>query len=151
MKKLMAGSVCLVLAAVLAGVAVAQFAKPDDAIAYRKAAMTLVGAHFNAVGAVVKGEKPFAKDAVARDAGLVDTLMGLPWEAFALAGSDQGATRTKPEAIKDKTGFEKAAKASQASIAQLATAAQAGDPDAVKKAFGEAAQSCKACHGAYRK
>jgi len=151
MKKLVAGAICLFLVVVLGSVAAAQFAKPDDAIAYRKAAMTLVGAHFNAVGAVVKGEKPFAKEAVARDAGLVDTLMALPWEAFAVAGSDQGATRTKPEAIKDKVGFDKTAKASLAAVAQLASAAKGGDPEAVKKAFGEAAQSCKACHGAYRK
>jgi len=150
MKKFIVGSMCLILV-VAANMAAAQFAKPDDAIAYRKAAMVLVGNHFNAVGAVVKGEKPFAKDAVAKDAGLVDTLMGLPWEAFAAPGSDQGATRTKPEALKDKAGFDKAAKAAQAAAAQLAAAAKAGDPEAVKKAFGEAAQGCKACHGAYRK
>jgi cytochrome c556 len=151
MKKGLTIAMGLILAVLLGNAARAQFAKPDDAIAYRKAVMSLVGFHFNALGAVVKGEKPFAKDAAAKDAGLVDTLMGLPWEAFKVPGSDQGATRAKREALTDKAGFEKAAGASEAAAAQLAAAAKGGDLDAVKKAFGQAAQGCKACHAAYRK
>lgn len=37
----------------------AQFAKPEDAIKYRKAAFTIMAAHFGRVGAMVSGKAPW--------------------------------------------------------------------------------------------
>ncbi len=36
-------------------------------------------------------------------------------------------------------------------IAELNTAAKSGNLDAIKKTFGAAGQTCKACHDNYRK
>lgn len=38
-----------------------------------------------------------------------------------------------------------------ASVAQLNAAAKTGNLDNLKKAFGESAKTCKACHDAFRK
>ena len=55
----------LKVAAVLAGVcglltalpAAAQFQKPEDAVKYRKAAFTVMGAHFGRIGAMTRDRK----------------------------------------------------------------------------------------------
>jgi len=39
----------------------------------------------------------------------------------------------------------------QKAVMELNTAAKGGDLDTIKKAFGAAGQSCKACHDNYRK
>jgi len=55
MKKLVKLSVCLIFVVVAVGGAYAQFAKPEDAIKYRKSVMFLIAQHFGRMGAVVKG------------------------------------------------------------------------------------------------
>ncbi|NCV95026.1 MAG: cytochrome c, partial [Burkholderiaceae bacterium] len=62
--------------------AMAQFAKPEDAIKYRQSAFALMGAHMGRLSAVVKGEVPYNKDDVARNAAIISTLSSLPWQAF---------------------------------------------------------------------
>jgi cytochrome c556 len=37
----------------------AQFQKPEDAVKYRKAGMTLMAAHFGRLGAMAQGKVPF--------------------------------------------------------------------------------------------
>ena len=44
-----------------AGIAFAQFKKPEDAIKYRQSAFTVMANSFGKIGAVVKGEAPFNK------------------------------------------------------------------------------------------
>lgn len=141
----------LAVAAGVASVAYAQFAKPEDAIEYRKSVMTVIGQHFGAMGAVVKGEKPYDKDMFARDASVVQTLAPLSWPAFMVAGSDKGVTTMKPEVQQQKEKFAEAATAMEGAVAKLGSAARDGNLDAVKAAFGAAAQSCKACHSQFRK
>ncbi|MFZ1984020.1 MAG: cytochrome c [Desulfatitalea sp.] len=146
MQKLLRWGVCGLFVIGIFGMAYAQFAKPEDAIAYRKAAMTLIGQHFGRIGAVVQGKTPFDKQAVAKNAELVATLATLPWEAFMTAGTDKGNTHMKPEALKDQEGFKAAGNATQAETAKLAQVAAAGDLEAIKAQFGAVGKSCKGCH-----
>jgi len=143
---------CLVLVmGSLGGVAYGQFAKPDEAIAYRKAVMVLNAQHFGRMGAMVKGEKPFDQKAFSANASLVSTFSRLPWEAFMVPGSDQGNTAMKPEALKEKGKFEQTAKAFENAAAELNTAAAAGKLESVKDPFGKTAQSCKECHSQFKR
>lgn len=129
--------------------AMAQFQKPEDAIKYRKAALTVMGNHFTRIGAMANGRIPFDAAVAASSANVVETLSKLPWEGFG-PGTDKGDTRAKPEIWTEKAKFDEAAKTMQAEVAKLNQAAKTGSLDAVKAAFGGAAQSCKACHDAYR-
>jgi cytochrome c556 len=139
-----------VLVVGMVGAALAQFARSEDAIKYRQSVMFLIGQHFGRIGAVVQGKVPFEQQAVAQNADLVATLARLPWEAFMIAGTDSGSA-LKSTAFTDQDGFKAAAEDAGAEIAKLAEAAAAGDPDAIRAQFGTVAQSCRACHGKYRR
>ena len=140
-------------ALILAGVclpAQAQFAKPEDAIKYRKASFTVMAAHFGRLGAMANGRAPYDAKSAADNADVVATLSKLPWAAFG-EGTDKGDTRAKPEIWKEAAKYKEAADKMQAEIVKLNTAAKAGNIDALKVAFGPAAASCKACHDNFRK
>jgi cytochrome c556 len=128
----------------------AQFAKPEDAIKYRKASFTVMAAHFGRMGAMASGRAPYDAKAAADNADVVATLAKLPWAAFG-EGTDKGDTRAKPEIWKEAAKYKEAADKMQAEIVKLNTAAKAGNIDALKAAFGPAAASCKACHDNFRK
>ncbi|MBI5063087.1 MAG: cytochrome c [Desulfatitalea sp.] len=150
MKKVLRWGVCGLFVASLFSVAYAQFAKPEEAINYRKGAMTLIGHHFTRIGAVAQGKAAFDKGAVAKDAELVAKISTLPWEAFMTPGAEKGDTHLKAEALKDKEGFKAAADATVAETAKLSQVAAAGDLEAIKTQFGAAGKSCKGCHEKYR-
>ncbi|WP_295552095.1 cytochrome c [Limnohabitans sp. Rim8] len=128
----------------------AQFAKPEDAIKYRKASFTVMAAHFGRLGAMANGRVPYDAKAAAENADVVATLSKLPWTAFG-EGTDKGDTRAKPEIWKEAAKYKEAADKMQAEIVKLNTAAKAGNIDALKAAFGPTAASCKACHDNFRK
>ena len=128
----------------------AQFAKPEDAIKYRKASFTVMAAHFGRLGAMANGRVPYDAKAAAENADVVATLSKLPWAAFG-EGTDKGDTRAKPEIWKEAAKYKEASDKMQAEIVKLNTAAKAGNIDALKAAFGPAAASCKACHDNFRK
>jgi cytochrome c556 len=137
-----------VLALTLAAPAMAQFAKPEDAIKYRQSAFALMGAHMGRLAAVVKGEVPYNKEDVARNAAIISTLSSMPWQAFG-PGTEGG--KAEPAIWKESAKFKSAADKMQAAVAELNTAAQSGNPENLKKALGATSQTCKACHDDFRK
>ena len=128
----------------------AQFAKPEDAIKYRKAGFTVMAAHFGRLGAMAQGKVPFDAKAAADNADVLAAVAKLPWSAFG-EGTDKGETRAKPEIWKEAAKFKEAADKNQTEVAKLVTAAKTGNLDNLKSAFGPAAQTCKACHDNFRK
>ncbi|MEY3409640.1 MAG: hypothetical protein RIS72_1106 [Pseudomonadota bacterium] len=149
MKKLITAATSL-LALMLALPAAAQFAKPEDAIKYRKASLTVMAAHFGRVGAMASGRAPYDAKAAAENADIAAAMAKLPWAAFT-EGSDKGDTRAKPEIWKDSAKYKEAADKMQAEMVKLSAAAKAGNVDALKTAFGPAAATCKGCHDNFRK
>jgi cytochrome c556 len=149
MKKLNSVATAL-LALMLALPATAQFAKPEDAIKYRKASFTVMAAHFGRVGAMASGRAPYDAKAAAENADIAAAMAKLPWAAFT-EGSDKGETRAKPEIWKDSAKYKEAADKMQAEMVKLSAAAKAGNVDALKTAFGPAAATCKGCHDNFRK
>ena len=136
------------LALTMATPALAQFAKPEDAIKYRQSAFALMGAHMGRLSAVVKGEVPYNKDDVVRNAAIISTLSSMPWQAFG-PGTEGG--KAEPAIWKESAKFKSAADRMQAAVAELNTAAQSGNPEIMKKALGASGQTCKACHDDFRK
>ena len=149
MKKLFTAATAM-LALMLALPAAAQFAKPEDAIKYRKASFTVMAAHFGRVGAMASGRAPYDAKAAAENADIAAAMAKLPWAAFT-EGSDKGETRAKPEIWKDSAKYKEAADKMQAEMVKLSAAAKAGNVDALKTAFGPAAATCKGCHDNFRK
>ncbi|MBX3608267.1 MAG: cytochrome c [Hydrogenophaga sp.] len=133
----------------LAAPAWAQFQKPEDAIKYRKAALTVMATHFGRIGAMANGRMPFDPKLAADSAALVETMSKLPWEGFG-PGTDKGETRALPEVWSEPAKFKAAAEKMQGEVAKLNAAAKTGNLDAIKTAFGAAGASCKACHDDFR-
>jgi len=130
--------------------AAAQFAKPEDAIKYRKAVFTVMASHFGRVAAMANGKAPFDAKMAAESAQIATTMSVLPYVAF-LAGTDKGDTRAKPEVWSEADKFKAAADKMQEEMVKFNTAAKSGNLDAIKAAVGETGKSCKGCHDSYRK
>jgi cytochrome c556 len=148
--KTISGLFSVVMAMAVTLPAQAQFAKPEDAVKYRKASFTVMAAHFGRLGAMANGRMPYDAKVAADNADVVLALSKLPWAAFG-EGTDKGDTRAKPEIWKEAAKYKEAADKMQAEIVKLNTAAKAGNIDALKVAFGPAAASCKVCHDNFRK
>lgn len=141
----------LATALVVAGTASAQsFQKPEDAIKYRKSALTVMAAHFGVLGAMANGRAPYDAAAAARSGDVVAVAASLPWAGFT-AGSDKGDTRAKAEVWSEAAKFKAAGDKMQAEMAKLAAAAKSGSLDNLKAAFGPTAATCKACHDDFRR
>lgn len=130
--------------------AAAQFAKPEDAIKYRKAAFTVMAAHFGRVAAMANGRIPFDAKAAASNAEIANMMAALPYAAFG-EGTDKGDTRAKAEIWSERDKFNAGATKMQEEMAKLNAAAKSGDQAAMRTAAGAVGQACKACHDTYRR
>jgi len=128
----------------------AQFAKPEDAVKYRKNSLFVMQQHWARLGAMATGRAPFDAKQAQDNMEVVSALAKLPWTAFG-EGTDKGDTRAKPEIWKESAKFKEAADKFQAEVAKVNAAAKTGNLDNLKAAFGPAAASCKACHDNFRK
>lgn len=148
--KSLAAAALMVSAALLATTASAdtlKFGKTEDAIKYRQNALFLMSQHFGSLGAMANGRAEFNADVAKQNAAVLETLAGLPWQGFG-AGTEGG--KSKPEVWKEKAKFDDHANQFVTEAGKLATAAKTGDLAQLKTAFGPAAQTCKACHDAFR-
>ncbi len=143
----------LVLAAAAVTLAVpaqAQFAKPEDAIKYRKSAFTVMATHFGRVAAMANGRMPFDAAAAANNAAIAEAMSKLPYAAF-VDGTDKGDTKAKPEIWSDNAKFRAAAEKMQGEMSKLAVVSKGGNIDAIKAQAGATGGACKACHDDFRK
>jgi cytochrome c556 len=76
--------------------AAAQFAKPEDAIKYRKAAFTVMGTHFGRVAAMANGRIPFDAKVAADNAEIANAMAKLPYAGFGPGTDKGGDTRAEP-------------------------------------------------------
>ena len=145
----------LMAAAALAGVATAlpaaaQFAKPEDAIKYRKAAFTVMAAHFGRVAGMANGKIPFDAKMAADNAEIATMMSKLPYAGF-VDGSDKGDTKAEPKIWTERDKFNAAAAKMQEEMVKFNVVAKGGNIDAIKAAVGDTGKACKACHDNYRK
>jgi cytochrome c556 len=147
LQKILLASTATILS-LSAGFAVAQFQKPEDAIKYRQSAFTVMANSFGKINAVVKGDAPFNKDEVAKNAAIVAMMSTLPWQAFG-PGTEGG--KAQPAIWSDNAKFKAASEKMQLAVVDLNKAAQSGDLENIKKAFGATGQTCKGCHDDFRK
>lgn len=130
--------------------AAAQFAKPEDAIKYRKAAFTVMARHFGIVAGMANGKIPFDAKVAAENAEIATLVSRLPYAGF-VEGSDKGETKAEPKIWAEMDKFRAAASKMQEEMGKLNVAAKGGNLDAIKAAVGDTGKSCKACHDNYRK
>lgn len=110
--------------------AAAQFQKPEDEIKYRKAAFTLMAAHFVRIGAMVQGRTPWDAQVAAANMAVVSTVHTLPLSAFG-AGTDQGDTRALPAVWAKAADFKAAGDKLADAVGKLDAAVKTGSLDNV--------------------
>ena len=141
---------CAAVLAAMGSAALAGFAKPEDAIRYRQAVMTVIGTHFGRLAAVIKGQAPYNKQEAEHNAVVIRTMAELPWEAVLTPGSDTGNTTLKASVMQEKDKFMSIAHKFEKATQKLVETAKKGNLDALKAQFGAVAQNCKTCHTTYR-
>jgi cytochrome c556 len=142
-------SAVLAATALLALPAHAQFAKPEDAVKYRQSSLSVIGTHFSRIGAMANGRAPYDAKAAVDNAEIVATLARLPWAGFG-PGTDKLSNKAKPEIWTEQAKFKDHADKMVAETAKLLAAAKTNNLDNLKASFGATAQTCKACHDAFR-
>jgi cytochrome c556 len=140
-----------VVTSTLAGSAIAQQGpKPEDEIRYRQSVMTVIGRAMGPMGAMAQGKAPFNAAVVEKNSALVDTLLGLPWNAFG-PGTDKGMpNKADPKIWTDSAKFKQASEANQKAASALASASKSGNEASFKAAFGDLGKTCKGCHDDFR-
>ncbi len=128
----------------------AQFAKPDDAVKYRKAAFTVMATHFGRISAMAQGKTPFDAASATANAEVVAVMSMLPYSAFpeGTHGTEKGSP--KANVWSERTKFDEAAKNMQSEVVKLVAAAKSNNLDALKAAVGNTGKTCKACHDSFR-
>lgn len=138
---------CATLACVTS--ASAQFAKPEEAVKYRKNALFVMQQNFGRVAGMAAGKVPFDAKVAAESAAVAEFVSKLPWAAFG-PGTDQGDTKAKHEIWTDKAKFDDYAVKMQAEMTKLAAAAKSGNLEAIKVAVNATGGTCKSCHDDFR-
>jgi cytochrome c556 len=147
--KTIASLVLATVALTLGTSASAQFAKPEDAIKYRKNALFVMQQHYARIGAMTSGKAPFDAKVAADNAAIAESMSKLPWAGFG-DGTDKGDTKAKPEIWKEQAKFKEGADKMQAEMAKLVAATKTGNLDSIKTAFTATSGSCKSCHDSFR-
>ena len=140
----------LLAGALAAAPAWAQFAKPEEAVEYRQAALTLMGNHMKRIKTQLNASRPNI-DLIRSSAALVNTLKTVPFEAFTPGSGTAGDSAARPEIWTDRPHFDRLAREMQEAVGRLDAAARAGDLAAIRKAFGETGSACKNCHEDFKK
>jgi cytochrome c556 len=140
-------ALCMTVAVLWSASALAQFAKPKDAVEYREAGMTLISSHFGRMAPVMRDQQPYDKAAIKANVDTLKMLATLPWAGFA---SNAPGGDALPKIWSDAAGFKQQQDKFTGNIAKLSAAADAGDLAQLKVAFGAVGESCKSCHNAYR-
>jgi cytochrome c556 len=127
----------------------AAFKEPQDAIEYRQHAFQMIRVQIGNMGDMLKGKVAFDAETFKLRANNAAALSKMPWEAF-YTGTDKGDTSALPAIWTDNETFMKKANAFADYAEKLAVAAQTGDIEQIKPAFGAWAKGCKDCHKSFK-
>jgi len=124
-------------------------AKPETLVKQRQAAMTLQLKYFGPLVRVAKGQVPYNKDTVARNAAYLAVLDKMAWDGFNPSTKDV-KSRALPEVFSDTAKFKSAVDEFQREVDKLESLSKSGDETAVKAQIQVVEKSCGSCHDDFR-
>jgi cytochrome c556 len=137
------------MAAAIAFPVAAQYAKPEDAVKYRKAALTVLNSHMGRINTQLKSPTPNVQ-IIQSSAQVAETMSKLPWDAFGPNTELVTETRALPAVFKNEAKVKELAEKMQQEVAKLNAVAKTGDVAAIRTQFGVTAKACDNCHDDYR-
>ena len=141
---------CIAATAAIAWPVAAQFNKPEDAVKYRQAALTVLSNHMGRINTQLKSPTP-NMEIIQSSAAVVESMSKLPWEGFGHATEFVAVkTRALPELFKNEAKVKDLAEKMQEEATKLNSVAKTGDAKAVRTQFGVLAKSCDNCHDDFR-
>jgi len=140
---------CIAATAAVAWPVAAQYAKPEDAVKYRRAAFTVMNSHMGRIFSQLKSPTPNMQ-VIQSSAQTVESMSKLPWDAFAPNTELVADTRALPALFKNEAKARDLAQKMQDEVTKLNTVAKTGDAGAIRTQFGAAAKSCDNCHDDFR-
>ncbi len=147
-KALLASLLAIVVSTPLT--AATAFTDAKDAVTYRQAAFQLIRHNMGDINEMIKGEVAYDAARVQKRTDALVLVTTLPWEAFQVAGTEQGGGDAKADIWKNLDDFLQRGEKLAADALTLQAAAQTGDNNEVRRAFGNFARNCKACHDNYK-
>lgn len=147
-KRFLTAALALIVGAGYALTAGAQ-AKPEVQLKWRQAAMTLQGKYFYPIRAMAQGKVPYDANIVARNAGLVDALVRMPWDGFTPATKDLKSAAL-PAVYTDTAKFKESADHLQSESGKLVAMLKGGDEAAIKAQILAIDKVCGTCHESFR-
>ena len=130
--------------------AVSHFNDQEPMQSYRQSAFTLMAMNFGPMSAMLKDEMPWDKEKFAGWAEDLDDVAGLDIARGFAPGTDKGTTRAKPGIWENMDDFNAKLDDLRSATDALSTAAEGGDMEQIKLAFGNTGKACKACHDEYK-
>lgn len=141
---------CIAASAAIAWPVAAQFNKPEDAVKYRQAALTVLSNHMGRINTQLKSPTP-NMEIIQSSAAVVESMSKLPWEGFGHATEFVAVkTRALPELFKNEAKVKELAEKMQEEATKLNSVAKTGDVKAVRTQFGVLAKTCDSCHDDFR-
>ena len=133
----------------LTGLAHAEFAKPSQAVHYRKSVFYVMGHHTAILGAMLEGRIPFNAQRALSEAQIIEFMSHLPWRAFG-PGTDIRGTDAKASIWHQEQRFQSDAHRLEQMTPKLVVAAQTGQLNKMRVVFGQTVKTCKSCHDSFR-
>lgn len=152
MKRLFASTAAGLLTLSLASLGIAANLSPEEQIKTRQAGYAFMGWNMQRIKANLEGE--YNAEQVKAAANVIAAIANSGMGALFGPGTDKDIgsvkTRAKPELFQNPEDVGQIARNFIAKADALAEAAATGDQAAVKTAFAELGEACKACHTKYR-
>lgn len=123
--------------------------KPQDAIEYRQGIFKAFKWNFGPMADMVRGKTEFNAEEFSKRAHKLQELSSMPIEGF-VTGSYAGSN-TLPVIEKEWNTFVEKMTSFEQAANKLASAADTGDLNQIRTAFGDAGKGCKGCHDQFRK
>ncbi|ASK27831.1 c-type cytochrome [Neisseria chenwenguii] len=114
----------------------------------RSAAFKSMMPEFSEMGKMVKGETAYEVEKFKKAAAVFAESSKEPFKHF--QSDPQGNGEALPAIWQDQAKFKAEEDKFRQAVEKLNTAAQGGNLEEIKAAYGEAGASCKSCHKSYR-
>lgn len=131
-------------------IAATAFTDGKDAVSYRQASFQLIRHNMGDIQDMIRGNVPFDAERVQRRAEALALLSQLPWETFTVPGTQEADGKVKPAIWDNLPDVKERGEKMAADAAALLAAAKTTEQAEIRKAFGDFARNCKACHDKYK-